>query len=245
MDQAIAALSLHLGQHLGEDAVHVPRAQGAPDRDHQGQMGIQPQLRLGAVLGIAGKLPPHRRPRDGDLLRIGVMLPALLKAHQNGVHLIGQHPGGEAGEGVGLMHQRGNVQLHRRRQHRVAHIAAGADHRVGLKVLQYLFGRVLRGQHVLHGLHIVQHPGEGALPADVGDFEPADLVARPGHQIHLHLSLRAEEQKLALGHQLPQPSGHRQSGIHMSGGTAAGQNKSHLFLLCIIGLVENDSRSHA
>ena len=155
---------------------------------------------------------------------------ALLKANHNAVHVLCQELCGEPRHRVALMHQRGNMELGGGHQHRIADIAAGADHRVWLEFPDDPLCLMLGGKHVLHSVQIVGDRGKGPAACDIGNVQRPDLVARAGHELHLHLALGAEEQDLGVRHQLPQAAGHGQGGIHMSGGTAAGKNKSHIYV---------------
>ena len=231
MDHAKTLLPLQKRQHLVENAVHVAGAQGAPNGDHKALPRVQAQLFSGALPGIAGKFPPHRRTGNADLFRLTIVAAALLKAHQNGVYFIRQHSGGKAGKGVALMDQGGDVEPGSGVQHWKANIAAGADHGIGPEFLQDRAGLMLRGDDVFGRVQIVHQGREGVAPGDVCNLETPDLIAGPGHQVHLHLALGAEKKEFTFGHQLPQPSGHRKGGIHMSGGAAAGQYKFHVMLL--------------
>ena len=205
----------------------MPRAQRAPDRDNQRLLGVQAQLLFSGALCVAGKLSAHRRAGHSDPFRIRIVLPALFKAHQDPIHMLSQEPRGEARRGVTLVDEGRDVQAGGSHQHRITDIAARADHRIRLEVLDDFLRFTLRGDHVLERAQIVADGGEGASAADVGDFQRPYLITLAGHELHLHLTLGAEEQKLAVRHQLPQPSGHRKGGIDMSGRTAAGQDEFH------------------
>ena len=227
VQQMEALGSVQKGDQLRHDAVHMARAQGAPHGDHQLFILGQTQLPLGLGLGIGRELAPHRGAGDDDLLRLGVILAALLKAHHDAVHQLGQHFGGQAGDGVALMDGGGNVELGSGLQHRVAHIAAGADDGVRLKVTDNGLGLPVGDNHVFQCCDIVRQCLKVLAPAQVGDFQGLDGIALPGHQVHLHFSLGAQKEKLAVRHQLFQPPGHSQGRIDMTGGTAAGKDKFH------------------
>ena len=157
-----------------------------------------------------------------------VVLAAFLKAQHHAVHLVRKELCGQARDGVALVHEGGDVKLVRRREHRVADIAAGADHGVSPKVADDLFRLAGRARHVADRLEV---PGDGVqimAAHDVGHVKAADLIARARDKLHLHLAVDADEKKLTVGHELLESARNRQGGVDMSGGTAAGEDEFHI-----------------
>ena len=121
----------------------------------------------------------------------------------------------------------GDMELGSGLQHRVAHIAAGADDGVRLKVTDNGLGLPVGDSHVFQCCDIVRQCLKVLAPAQVGDFQGLDGIALPGHQVHLHFSLGAQKKKFAVRQQLLQPPGHSQGRIDMAGSTAASKDKFH------------------
>ena len=165
MQQTEALLTVEHGYHLRHDLVHVPRAEGAPYGDHELFPGRDAKLRLGLLLRLTAKLAAHRRTGDLDPVRMLIVPAAVLKADKHAVNVLCQHLRRESRHGVAFMHEGRDMQLMRRRQHRVADIAACTDHRIGLKLAYQLLRLMQRYRDVLERVKVVRNAAQAVLTA--------------------------------------------------------------------------------
>ena len=228
MQQAEALPAVEHGYHLCHDLVHVPRAEGAPYGDHELFPRRDAELRLGLLLRLAAELAAHRRTCYLDPVRVLIVPAAVLKADKHAVNVLGQHLRRKSRHSIALMHKGRDMQLVRRRQHRVADIAACTYDRVGLKLAYQLLRLMQRYRDVLYRVKVMHNAAQAVLAADVRDLQPLYAVALARHELHLHLALRADKQHLRIGQQLAQPSRDRERGVNVSGSTAAGKDKFHI-----------------
>ena len=228
MDEAELVKSAQHRDDLGHGVVHMPRAERAPDRNDQRLVCRETQLLFRRVLRVARERAANGRTGDDYALLLLIILFAVLKAKHYPVHMPRELLCREAGDGIALMHSGRNMQLGRRHEHRVADIAASADNGVGLEIADYLL-RLMRGNcDVFQRLKIVHHCAETVPAAYVGYLQGLYLIALSRHELHFHLALGADEQHLAVRHQLAQPAGYRQRRIYMTGSAAAGEYKLHI-----------------
>ena len=228
MQQSEALLTVEHGYQLGHDLVHVPCAEGAPHGDHELFPGRDAKLRLGLLLRLAAEFAAHRCAGDLDSVRVLIVPAAVLKADKHTVNVLCQHLRREPRHGVALMHEGRDMQLVRRRQHRVADISACAYDRVGLKLAYQLLRLMQRYRDVLYRVKVMRKTAQTVLTADVRDLQPLYAVALARHKLHLHLALRADKQHFRIGQQLAQPSRDRERGVNVSGSPAAGKDKFHI-----------------
>ena len=137
------------------------------------------------------------------------------------------------------MDKGGDIELGGRLQHRVAHIAAGADHRVRLKLPDYLSGLPGGEKDVFQRLQVMAYILQAAAAAEVRDLNGKNFKALPGNQLHFHFALSADEKDTAVRQKLPEPARKGESGVYMAGSAAAGEDEfhgCHSFLSVIMSL---------
>ena len=211
-------------QEIRHLPVHAGGPQRAPEGDDEGPAVVQAQLALGRLFGELEEVLPHRRAGDDDLVRVAVKGPAGLKAHHDPVCVGFQHPGGEAGDHIGLVDRRGDPGLGRRLHHRVAGVAAGTDDGPGLKFLQNGPGLV-RGPHQIgRGNEVMPDLRRTHGAVEAGNMDRLKGVTCLGHQVLFQAPLRSHEQKLCLRIPLPQKLGQGDGGVHMPRRAAAGKD---------------------
>ena len=77
---------------------------------------------------------------------------------------------------------------------RTGHVAAGADHHIGLKFRQDRIGLVAASRQIHGGLEVLQQ----VFAVKAAGIDAADLVARSRHQTVLHAGLRTDKQDLRI-----------------------------------------------
>ena len=154
------------------------------------------------------------------------MLAALLKAHHDLVHILGQHLGGQAGLRIGLVDGGRNAPAGGLPHHGVGGVAAGAYHQIGPEFVQNGPGLPLGAAQVLERRQVMfdRRAAEGAVKA--GDGDRLDRIALPGHQRGLHTAVGAHKEHLGI---LPLAEHPRQGDrrIDMACGAAAGKEHFH------------------
>ena len=215
------------GEELGGFPVHLLGPQAAPEGDDQGPAIVHAQPGLGLPPGQPEEVPPHRRAGDQDLVRVPVVFPALLEAHHDEVRVVLQKPGGEAGDGVGLVDGGGDAQLCRRPDHGVAGVAPGAHHQIRRKGLQQRTGLLWGAQEVAHRDQVVpQLPGPQG-PVEAGHLHRPEGPARRLDQRPLDPPVGPHKQDLAVRPPLCDEPRQGQGGVHMAGGAPTGKYDFH------------------
>ena len=237
VNHAKILLIAHQRQQFDKLFIHVPRAQRAPYRHDQLVVDIHSQLSLGRFLRVRGKRAAHRRSGNSDTFGIRVGRTAFLKADHNAIDMPGQQLCCQPGDSVRFMHERRNMHARGLHQHRIADIAAGTDHRVGLKLLNDATRALHRREHVFHGRDILRHGRQIPATADIGNMEPPHFIALARQQLHFHLSLGTKKQDAAVRIYLPQPTGHGDGRIDMPCGPPTGKEEIHSSLpfICFPG----------
>ena len=207
--------------------VHVAGAQASPKGYHKGRLVVKAQLFPRLLPAQAEEVPPHRRPGDGDALRVLIVLAAVLKAHHDDIRVVLQHPRGQAGHHVALVHRRGDVRPGRRLHHGIAGVAAGAHHQVGPEIPQDGPCLTPGGRQHPQGVQVVADARRVQLPLEAADLYGGVVVTRLGHQLPLHARGGAHEQhggvRVLFLHIARQCDGR----VHVSRGAPAGKYHSH------------------
>ena len=209
--------------------VHFPRAQAAPAGYDQLLILRKAELLARVVpLGVDKGLV-HGHADGIDLGGVRVLLPALVEADQNAVHVLHDHAGGKTRHGVGLVHRGGDAQPRSLPQGREAGVAAGAQDHVRLKFLQDLTHPPLCAGELRQGADVVDDGLGRQAALKEGDIDGFKAEALPGNQFLLHALLRADEQDFTVRPALAQHFGDGQGGVDVAAGTAAGEYRSHAF----------------
>ena len=96
------------------------------------------------------------------------------------------------------MHRRRHAQLRGRLQHRVAHIAAGADGDVGLELADDALRLRRGGQDVFQRGKVVLYICGLEAAVQISYADGFHLVAGARDEVRLHAPLRADEQELRI-----------------------------------------------
>ena len=219
------AVRLLQGHHVRDGLVHHFRALAAESGHHN--VSGQAQGLAGIGLGGVKELLTHGHAHCLHPLGVLVILLALLEGHQHPGGAVGRQLGGDAGDGVGLVDTGGDFHALGGIQCREAGIAAGADDCVRLELPENRLAGAHRIQDALHGVDVLFQARRAQLPAEAGTREALDFVARLGHQLLLHVALRADEENLAVRVFLPDLVRHGDGGVNVSCGAAAGENQIH------------------
>ena len=212
-----------LGDEVRHAAVHGLRPQRAPVGQEQGPVIGEAQLLPGLLPGIMEEVPPHWSARDHHLLRVVVVGPALLKAHHDTIHHLGQGLGGQTRDGVGLVDRRGDMPPGGLLHHRERGVSPRPHHQVGAELIHDPPGLLLGCIHIPQGAQIVGDVRRGQGAVEVGNPHRLDGVALLGHQAGLHAAVSPHKEDPAARLPLLEDPGQRHRGIHMSRGPAAGK----------------------
>ena len=213
---------------LGHELIHMLCAQTSKGRQHH-RLVPQPQLLPGSLFVTVQEPLLDRHSNNFYLLGMVVVFYAFLKGHQHPAGPIGNHLGGDTGHGVGLVDAGGNAHLAAGIQGREAGIAAGADDHIGLKLPKNLLTGTNGLQNAVDCVDILFQACQALFAAQAGTRKGPQLVARLGHQLFFHMTNGADKQHLAVRIAPPHFIGDGNGRIDMSGGTAAGKDKIHVF----------------
>ena len=207
--------------------VHGGRAQTAPEGGHQRLIVSIAQLLPGLLFRQLKEIAPHRRAGDHHLVGVLVMAAAILKAHHHAVHAVLQQFGGQTGDHVGLVYGGGDAVPGGGLDSRIAGIAAGAHHQIGLEIADDGVGLPAGGHQRSGGLEVVPQAVQRKRAAEVADFNGGEVIARLFHKAPLHTVGSAHKQHSRGGILLLHIPRQRQRRVHMSGGAAAGKDHIH------------------
>ena len=207
--------------------VHGRRAKTAPEGGYQRLIVGIAQLLTGLFLRQLKEIAPYRRTGDHHLVGVLVVAAAVLKAHHHAVHAVLQQLGGQAGDHVGFMYGGGDAVPGGGLYRRIAGIAAGAHHQIGLEAGNDGVGLPAGGHQRSGGLEVVAQPLRGQGTAEIADLHGGEVIARLFHKAPLHAVGGAHEQYLRSGVLLLHIPRQRQCRVHMSGGAAAGKDHIH------------------
>ena len=221
------ALCVLPAEEVHHALVHVAGAQASPKGYHKGCLVVKAQLFPGLLPAQPEEIAPHRRPGDGDALRVLVVLAAVLKAHHDDIGIVLQQLRGQPRHHVALMHRRGEVCLGRRLHHGIAGIAAGAHHQVRPEIPQDGPRLPSGGRQHPHRVQVVAYARRIQLPLKAADLHRGVVVPRLGHQLPLHARGRAHEQHGRLRIFLLHIPRQRKGRVYVSRGAAAGKYHSH------------------
>ena len=208
--------------------VHVAGAEAPPKGYHKRCLVVKAQLFPRLLPAQPEEIAPHRRPGDGDALRVLVVIPAVLKPHHNNVGEVLQHPRGQTGHHVALVHRRGDPRLGGSLHHGIAGVAAGAHHQIGLELPQDGARLPPGGRQHPQSVQVVAYALAVQLPLEAADLHGGVVVPRLRRQLPFHAGGRAHEQHGGVRLLLPHIARQCDGGVHVSCGAAAGKNHSHL-----------------
>ena len=174
--KAVGLLQYH---HVGNGLVHHLGSLAAESGDYQ-RLGNTQSL-PGLLLGGKEEFLAHGHSHHLHLLRVLVVLHTFLEGHQHPGSPAGSHFGGYTGNGIALVDTGGDFHTLGGIQRRKAGVAAGADHRVGLKVPENPFAFANGTQHTLYGMKVLLQSRGVQLPAQAGAGQTPNLVPRLGH----------------------------------------------------------------
>ena len=149
--RAVVLFALHEASDL---LIHLPRAKASPAGDDQRLVPkAERRARLRAVR--IEKALAHRRPRDDDAVRVGILPPALREGDHDARDVLFDHPRRQPRHGVRLMHRRRDAESATHLQRREARIAARADDDIRAERADDGLGLAHRAGHVQQRCHIV------------------------------------------------------------------------------------------
>ena len=125
------------------------------------------------------------------------------------------------------MDQRGNPQLHGLADDRTAHIAAGPNADIRVKLLNDSLGFRCGGKEMDGCFDILFQIGPARLSLKAGYGNTLKIKACLRDKLFLHPALCSHVQDRRVGLPLTDGAGNGQRGINVSGGSAAGKEDSH------------------
>ena len=214
-------------EELAHVTVHHLGTQTAEEGQQQGLVVGQTQLCASLLTGIAEEVTAHRRAGDNHFFRVFVVRFGVLKSHHDNVHDLGQGLGGQAGNGVRLMHRRRDTALGSRLDHGEGGVAAGTHHQIRLEFVQNGSRLLFRTVQIDQRSQIMLDGGRAQGAIKAGDGDRLQVKAFLRNQSGLHAAVCAHEEHPAVGITLLKQTSQRHGGIDMSGGTAAGKQNIH------------------
>ncbi len=216
----VGAVLLGVGHQVGHHLVEGAGPQAAAEGE---DADLPLQLVVGPALLRHGQ--QHALPDGvaGDhAVPLGLQKPlGLGHRQQDLVHLFGQQLVGDAGEGVLLVDGRLDPPLGRRLQDGAGHIAAGAHHQVGGKVLEDRLAAAGRGRQAAQGLQVVGDVARREGAPEAQHLHGVEGIALPAHQPLLHRALVAHKGDLGVGVVLFDGVGDGDGRVDVPGGAAA------------------------
>ena len=220
------AVFLLQGEHTGHILVHNLGALTAEGRNNNLSI-FQTQQLLGFGLGGGNKFLTDRHAHHFNRFRMLVVLDALFKTHQHLGGHTGCHLGGQAGQGVTFMDNRGYAQLCACINGREAGITTGADDHIRAKVTDDLLALGHCIDHALDCVDVLLDARHIQLTAQAAAGQGDQFIARCGNQLFLHVAFSANEENLAIRLSLLQYVGYGDCRIDVSGSTASGKHNFH------------------
>ena len=189
--------------------------------------GADPQT--GAGGGPVGRKDLRTDGVAGDdvILALRQVLFRFRHRQQELIHLLRHHAVGNTGQGIGLVGHAGDVQCRRGQQNGGRNIAAGTHHHIRRKIPQNSFGAAAGRYQQTYAFGVIFDVIPAKTALDAHGAIGGKAKARPRHQGRLHAIGVAYKKDLAIRHPAAQLGGHRQCGIDMTGGTAAGKQNFH------------------
>ena len=231
---------LFQNEQVCHDLVHVLGPQASESGKHH-EFIRQAQLLPGFLFVIVDKALLYRHAHHFDFLGVIIMAHTFLKGYQHPAGPFGDHLGGHTGNGVGLMDTGGNAHFATGVKGREAGVAAGADDHIGLKLPEDSFALLYRLQHAVDGMDVLLETGKILFPAQTGAGQGFQFKARLGYQFFFHMAYGPDKQHPAVRVTPPHFVGNGNSGVDMSGGTAAGKYQiQNSFLLMVRLFPERD-----
>ena len=206
--------------------VHPQRPQGPPKGNDQRSAVVDSKLPFCLLFCLGKEISPDRRARHDDLLRMAVVLPAGLEAHQDTVRVRLQHFRRQPWHRVGLVDCRGNPHFCRGLHQRIACVAPSAHDHIRLEFPQNHLCLPGRSEQIAHGNKIVLDFPWPEGPVKAGNMHGPEGIASLWNQVLFQPPFRAHEEefhcRVLLRHQLRQGDGR----IHMTRCAAAGKGRS-------------------
>ena len=201
---------------------------GAAAHGEDGEAVVQPQLfpSLGPAYCekfLTDGVAHHLAGAPGGQVGFG-----LGEGQKHQVRLLGQELDGDAGEGVLLVEEGGDMELLGLHDNGAAEVPAGADDGVGAEVLEDFPGLVVRCEDVGNGFQIVGNVAGSKSPVEARHPDVGHGVARLGDQGVLHAAGIGDEQELRVGLMGLDLIGNGDGGIDVPAGAAACQDKFHM-----------------
>ena len=214
---------------LRRDAVHVPRAEAAPEGNDERAAVVHAELFLGLRLRLREEVAAHRRTGDDHAVLVLIIPPAVLKADKNAVAMVLEQSGRQPRNGVRLVHRRRNAARVAVAHDGIARVAARTDNEVGLKFIENGVRLTLRVHQIAHGDEVMAQLLRPKGAVEGRDVDRAERIGRVRDQVALQSALRADEEDAGLRVSLPQEACERQRGVDVSRRAAAGENNVHAF----------------
>ena len=215
-----------LGQHIGRRLVQGGGPQAAPKGQHHRPV-VQAQLFAGGLPLRGQHLSPHRVAGDHAVDGAVEVLLGVGHGQHHRFHGFGQHFGGDAGVGVGLVDDAGDAQLGGLPDDRAADVAPGAHAHIRPEGFDDALGLGAGGEHPHHGLGVAHQVLGRQLSLKAGDVHGLDLEPRLGNQALLHAPLVPHIEDLGVRLLLEQVARRRQGRVDVPRGAAAGEENFH------------------